>query len=65
MNQFQDDGMSQEDYNKTISELPQKQKAPEFPGRPKNRGVIKREDIMNLKIALNIAKSIEEFVGMV
>ena len=52
------------EYRKVLSQLPKKLESPEFPGRP-NRGVITTEDIMNLKIALNTANSLEEFVEMV
>jgi hypothetical protein len=62
---FQDEHLGEKDYQKTVSELPKKEKAPVFPGRPENRGVIKSEDIVNLKIALNTAKSFESFLEMV
>jgi len=61
---FNDDNMSQQEYEKTISELPVKREVPEFPGRP-NRGVIKNQDIIDLKIAMNTAKSLEAFLAMV
>lgn len=62
---FQDEYLGEKDYQKTISELPEKEKSTKFPGRPENRGVIKGEDIINLKIALNTAKSFEAFLEVV
>lgn len=38
---------------------------PFLEGRPKRDAVINGEDILNLKIALNTAKNLEEFVSLV
>ena len=62
---YKDDNMSQKEYQNVLSQLPEKEKSPEFPGRPKNRGVINGEDIINLQIALNTAKSLKQFLEMV
>jgi hypothetical protein len=34
-------------------------------GRPKRTTVINKEDIINLKIALNVSKNVEEFLKMI
>ncbi len=35
---------------------------PQFEGRPKERGRIRKDDILNLKILLNTARSLNDFL---
>ncbi len=38
---------------------------PFLEGRPNRDGIINNEDIINLKIALNVSKSLQEFLSLV
>ncbi len=41
-----------------------KSRIPFLEGRPKRETAIDRDDLLNLQIALNTAKTVEEFLGM-
>lgn len=53
------------DLEKIIAEYEKKRQKKLFSNRPLRDKVIKREDIINLKIALNSSKTLEEFLNQV
>jgi hypothetical protein len=53
------------DLEKIIAEYERRRQRKLFSNRPLRDKVIKREDIINLKIALNSSKTLEEFLKQV